>query len=281
MLRRQAGVGKADPVCVYDLLEERFGIEVKFQPIESMEGMLIIKEECPVIVLCSERPPGRQAYTCAHEFGHYVFGHGSKVDEYLAGEPGLGSYNDPDEWLADRFAGFFLMPKYAVERAFKTRGWDGSSCNPYQAYVIAGHLGVGYETIIQHMRWSLQMLTDEQAKRLLKKTPKQIRRSLLSEDTSSRLLVVDRFWDKVAVDLQVGDNAILPRGVLTENKVVRVVGDHDLGVLAEAEAPGTERAVVSGLSWAVNIRVSRKSYVGRGLFRHLEDPDHESPHSGQ
>jgi len=272
MLRRQVGIERADPICIYDLLEERFGIEIKFQPIKSMEGMYI-KGKQPTIFISSERPAGRQAYTCAHEFGHYIFGHGSKVDEYLDDKPRVNE-DDPDEWLADRFAGFFLMPKYAVQRAFQIRGWSWLECDPFQIYVIAGHLGVGYETVIQHMRWSLSMLSEEQTTGLLRKSPKRLRTSLLGKNSTPRLLIVDKSWDKVAADLQVGEQAILPEKALINNKVVRIVGKHKLGVLIEAYRPGTERAWFSDSTWAVNIRVSRKGYTGRSRFRHLEDPDY-------
>ncbi len=274
--RRQAGVERYDPVCMYDLVEKR-GVEIKFQPISSMEGMYI-KSKQPVILVSSERPAGRQAYTCAHEYGHHVFGHGSKIDEYLIDEPRTNRSN-PEEWLVDSFAGFFLMPKYAVQRAFQIRGWECNLCNPFQIYVVAGHLGVGYETIIQHTRWSLQMLSEENAIRLLRKSPKQIRVSLLGKDSASRLVIVDRFWDKVAVDLQVGEQAILPEGALIENKVIGVIDKHKLGVLIEAHNPGTERSWLPDSTWAVNVRVSRRGYVGRSIFKHLEDPDYEQSDS--
>lgn len=174
--RRKLELGRPDPICIYDVLEAKAGIEVKFQAVSSMEG-IYVKADPPVIIVCSERPPGRQAYTCAHEFGHHVFGHGSKVDEYLGCEEEADSH-DPEEWLADRFAGFFLMPKYAVERAFQVRRWSWERCDPLQLYVIAGSLGVGYETLIQHMRWSLGMLTDKQSKAQLRTTPKKIRESV-------------------------------------------------------------------------------------------------------
>ena len=211
-----------------------------------------------------------------NEFGHYVFGHGSKVDKYLEDKPRTDSRSNPEEWLVDRFAGFFLMPKYVVEEAFKKRGWNWISCEPFQVYVIAGCLGVGYQTIIQHMRWSLQMLTADQANKLIRKTPKQIRESLLGTNKVPRLIVVDHFWDnRIAVDLQIGDQVILPAHVSVEGKSVKVIGKHELGILVEGQAVGTERVCLNNMSWAANIRVSRKFYVGRSLFRHLEDPDHE------
>lgn len=268
--RRQAGVGAADPICVYDLVERR-GTEVKFWPVPSMEGMYY-KTDPPVIVVSSERPAGRQASTCAHEYGHHVFGHGTRVDKLLS-NTAPAKNKDPKERLADIFAGYLLMPRRAVEAAFVVRGWDLAPCTPLQAYIVAGQLGVGYETLIQHMRWSLQILSANHAEKLLHESPKQLRISLLGEDSTPRLLIVDQHWTKVAADLQVGETAILPRGTITEGKVVRAVGEHDLGTIVQGYTPGTERAHLPGSDWAVNVRVSRKGYIGRSMFRHFEDPD--------
>jgi len=273
-VRKQGKLPQSAPVCIYDFVEEKLAIEVKFQRVTSMEGMYV-RAQPPVILICSERPSGRQAYTCAHELGHHVFGHGLRVDEYFDAAEGRDSF-DPNEWVADRFAGFFLMPKYAVEQAFRNRAWDWRSCDPFQVYVVAGNLGVGYQSLVQHMRWSLGMLTKHQADELARTTPKQMRSSILKRDARSDLLIVDAAWDgRVAADLQVGEQAILPQKVSVEEKVVKILAEHELGVLVEATQTGTERATLSQANWAVNIRVSRHFYVGRSRFRHLEDPDHE------
>jgi hypothetical protein len=274
-LRRRIGLGRCDPMCIYDVLEEKLHIEVKFQALSSMEGMYIRKGSKPVILLGSDRPPGRQAYTCAHELGHHVFGHGARVDECLDTDQRATAY-DPDEWLADRFAAFFLMPRHAVEKPFLTRGWHWESCQPLQFYIVAGQLGVGYESLIQQMRWSLGMLTPSQAKACLAMSPKQLRVALLKRCASSHMLIVDRFWDpKVAADLRVGDYAVLPARTLPDQQVIRIVGDCEMGTVVEATKPGTERVMYSDAADAVNVRVSRNAYAGRSLFRHLEDPDYE------
>src|SRR6266481_1055252 len=76
--RRRANASKADPICVYDLAE-RLGIEVKFCIGNSFGGMYA--KASKTVLLPAFRPPGRQAFTCAHELGHWYFGHGSRIDE--------------------------------------------------------------------------------------------------------------------------------------------------------------------------------------------------------
>ena len=267
-VRREAGRTSWDPICIYDLAEA-MGVEVKFWPVPSMEGMYCRGERC-VITVSSERPWGRRAFTCAHELGHHVFKHGTRVDEYLAEEQ---SRDDPDEWLADCFAGFLLMSRPAVERAFRLRGWNAATCTPLQAFTVSGQLGVGYTTIAQHLRWSLKMISASHAECLLRTPLRQIRLELLREDSATRLLRVDHFWEKVAVDLQVGEQAILPRGAVVEQKVVSVLGEVESGLLVQGRRAGTEQTCVPELSWSAFVRVSRAEDVGRSLFRHLEDPD--------
>jgi Zn-dependent peptidase ImmA (M78 family) len=250
-------------------LAEALGVEVKFWPVASMEGMYV-KGEPGVITISSERPWGRRAFTCAHELGHHVFGHGTRVDEYLA----QGQRpDDPEEWLADHFAGSLLMPRAAVERAFQLRGWEAGSCTPLQAFVVSGQLGVGYTTLAQHLLWSLKMISVSQAEQLQKISLAQFRRELLGEDSTTRLLLVDRFWGSVAIDLQVGEQAILPRGVQVEQKVVSVLREVDAGLLVQGRLSGTEQTRVPETPWSAFIRVSRARYVGRSMFRHMEDPD--------
>lgn len=51
------------------------GCEVRFLSLASLEG-IYSPEPSPTIILGSERPAGRRAFTCAHELGHHIFNHG-------------------------------------------------------------------------------------------------------------------------------------------------------------------------------------------------------------
>src|SRR5262249_43282534 len=150
----------------------------------------------PIILVSALRPAGRQSSTAAHELGHHVFGHGTRIDEYIADPEGALNSNavDSEEVLANAFAGFFLMPKPAVERAFADRKWVLGTGAPEQFFAVAGWLGVGYGTLIHHMRSSLQMLPPSQAKALLAVQPKRIRRQILGRATSSDCFLLDYPW---------------------------------------------------------------------------------------
>jgi Zn-dependent peptidase ImmA (M78 family) len=267
-VRKRTFASKFEPICVYDTAEQ-LGLEVIFRPENSLGG--IYSKASQVILVPAQRPPGRQAFTCAHEIGHWYYGHGTGIDEINDLEQ--YSENKPEERLADIFASYLLMPPWAVNEAFARRGWSPNHCTPIQIYTVAGQLGVGYQTLVQHLRYSLRLISSTQAQQLLKTTPKQLRCSLLGNDATRYLLLVDSAWTKVAIDLQVGDLAILPPNVRLEGESASHVGNHALGLIIEGRAPGITRAESHDRSWAAFVRVSRKNFTGRSIYRHLEDPD--------
>ena len=80
-LRKRIGATLRDSVSPYAAAEQ-LGIEVRFMDFPSMEGMYVAGAS-PKILLSSLRPQGRRAFTCAHEIGHHVFGHGEQFDELI------------------------------------------------------------------------------------------------------------------------------------------------------------------------------------------------------
>jgi Zn-dependent peptidase ImmA (M78 family) len=231
-----------------------------------MEGMYS-KNPGPLILISSLRPRGRQAFTCAHEFAHHAFNHGSRVDELDSSNKS----NKPEEFLADCFAGFLLMPKLAIERAFHIRGWNINSPTPLQLYTIAGFFGVGYSTLIDHMRFSLRLFASSFADSLIKTQPKQIRTKILSEDAKTNLVIADSHWNGRPIDIQVGDLILVPNETIHEGNCVRKVRKTQLGTLFEGLTPGIGRLYDAASNWAAFVRVSRQSYVGLSKYRHLEE----------
>jgi hypothetical protein len=271
-LRRSAGVRLQDAVCVYDVAQH-LDIEVRFEAIASMEGMYR-RGSNPLIIVSSLRPHGRQAFTCAHELGHHAFGHGSRIDDLIE-EIRTTPHKSLEEYLADTFAGFFLMPKLAVSRAFACRGWQPESCTALQAYTVAGWLGVGYTTLLHHMCHSLHLISRHHADELIKISLKKIRSAICPDVPTDHLLVVDAHWDARAVDVQVGDLMLLPVGSISEARNAELVVEDSRGALFRAAAPGIGRFLSPVLHWASFVRVSKSGFTGRNVYRHLEDLDEE------
>jgi Zn-dependent peptidase ImmA (M78 family) len=256
---------------VYDLAEE-LGVELRFAELPSAEG--VYSPDKPVIIVSSLRPPGRQAFTCAHELGHHVRGHGEQFDE-LVEKRGKNRRSDPKEFEADCFASALLMPKTAVLRGLVARGLNSKTVSSEQVYALASWLGVGYATLVGNMNWGMGLLTREEAEALEKVKGPQIRKSILGQECKEHLLVVDRAWSGRSVDAQVGDAILLPSTTVVEGAVVEIVRRDARGCLVRGGKPGVGRASIPDTTWAQFIRISRKRYSGLARFRHLEEVEED------
>lgn len=266
-LRTSNGKNLVDPICIYDFAES-LKIEVRFADIPSLEGMYSSTPR-PTIILGSERPAGRRAYTCGHELGHHRFGHGTRVDEFRPDDAGPAPF-EPEEFLAQSFAGFLLMPKLAICNAFACRGWKPAGATPEQIYRISNLFGVTYSGLIHHMARALQILAEPEADRLLAVKLPGIRSQFIT-DSKRQLVLVDEFWKGRPIDVEVGDIVHAPSGIACEGGCLTHIGQTAEGELFEASRPGYGRFTNSRTGWASFVRVSRHFYVGRSIYRHLEE----------
>lgn len=265
---------KKDKVEVFDIFDfsESLGIEVRFVDIPSMEAMYI-KSKRPSILISTHRPYGRQVFNCAHELGHHVFDHGTKVDEIT--ENHLKPMKlSPEEYLANSFASFLLMNKTQITFAFNSRGLDPEFATPQDYYAIAGWLGVGYTSLVNQMDSTLNLISKDKVKELLSTSPKLIRLEILGENTSNNLLIVDTKWDSRAIDASVGSYIIVPNQTIFEGNCVSCVRVEHNYILYQGQQPGIGRFVNSINNWASYVRVSKHGYIGRSSFRYLEDPEY-------
>jgi Zn-dependent peptidase ImmA (M78 family) len=272
-MRRDAGIALNVPLCVFDLALA-LGVDVWFKAIPRLEGMYS-KVPGPAIVVSSLRPAGRQAYTGGHEMGHHAYGHGTCIDEMIEESKPDDS---EEEFLADCFAGFLLMTKAAVLRAFSDRGWEPATATPQQVYIAATWLGVGYEARVMHMQANLGLLDRRRADVLRKTSPKNIKTALLGADCCQHLVVADDRWQDRAIDIQVGDWVLAVPGAEAEKPCVALVRNELFGTVLRATAPGLGRIVHEKSGWSSFVRVSRKEYAGRGRFRHEQEEDDDAAH---
>lgn len=268
-IREEYGYDFRSPLCVYEL-SERARVKVQFLNDISMEGIYAIAPK-PMILISSLRPLSRRAFTCAHELGHHFFGHGSTIDE-LKEEAESGEFQ-PNEFLVDTFAGFLLMPVQAVLRAFSSRGLEVATATPAQVYTIACSFGVGYETLIGHLEYSLRNLSAERAALLRRTKLPKIREQFLDSATQHHLVVIDRQHTLGTVDIEVGNLMLLPTGATAESDQIECVEERQNGALYRAVRPGLARVTLEGENWAVFARVSRYQYAGLAQYRHLEETD--------
>lgn len=274
-VRKVAGLDLDSPLDIYapcDFL----GVAVRFVPY-SMEG-LYAGGVPPLILLSACRPLPRRVYTCAHELGHHVFGHGGTIDE-LIDELQAGHAFQPEEVLVQAFAGFLLMPTLGIRKAFTTRGWSAAGATPTQLLMIACSFGIGYGALITHLAYSLKMLTDLEAQKLLKVPLDRVRREALGTTSSAPLIIVDRHWRLPTLDAEVGTQILLPDGTDVEGSQLAYRRDVPAGRLFEVTKPGITRVVCPDAGLAIFVRASRYQYVGLSRHRHIEEADDDDDES--
>ncbi|GET43877.1 ImmA/IrrE family metallo-endopeptidase [Microseira wollei] len=271
-VRTQTGFDLKSPICIYGLCDQ-LNVRVKFVEISSMEGMYC-KEEKPLILLSALRPFPRRTFTCAHELGHHVFGHGLKVDELIEESEKSKAFNS-DEFLVDSFASFLLMLTLGVRKAFVERGWDVACATPIQFFTLACNFGVGYETLINHMTYALKMIDRTKASSLLKVKPKNIRQQILGYPSSEPLIIADEHWSIPTIDAEVGSQLLLPNTAEAANQIITFQQEHPNGRVFRANRPGIVRVYCRDTNWAVFVRVSRHQFVGLSQYRHLEEAEDE------
>ena len=268
-VRDEAGLDFKAPLNVYDLCDE-LNITVRFVNDISMEGWYIgTGFKSPTILLSTLRPPARRAFTCAHELGHHVFGDGSTIDELRIGEK-FGR-KDLKESRADGFAGHLLMPSLGIAQAFGDRGWNPPVAAPDQVYTVACSFGVGYTTLVNHMVYSLHLITERRGQELLKTDLPQIRETLLGSPSSGPLIVADRQYGMPTLDIEVGTLLLVPPRVVADTPCLESAGDLGIGRLFRASRPGICRTYIPESPWAVMVRISRQQYGGLAKYRHLEE----------
>ena len=153
--RIDAGIDLKSPICIYGLCE-KVGVTVRFNDI-NMEGMYD-RTPKPRIHISALRPLARRNFTCAHELGHHIFGHGSTIDE-LRDDQTKNTNRPPNEILADAFAAFTLMPTLGLKEAFSRRGLKPNNASALDMYAIACNFGVGQSTLVNHLAFSLNLIT--------------------------------------------------------------------------------------------------------------------------
>jgi len=270
-IRKQGNITSDAPCNIFDLAIE-MGIEIRFAPLPSAEG--VYSPGKPVIVVSSLRPQGRQAFTCAHELGHHIYGHGEQFDELMEERRNNRRY-DPKEFEANCFASELLMPKTTVLRGLVARGWNAKNLSAEQCYRIASWLGVGYVTLIRHLDRGMGLLAPQKAADLEEIKLPQIREFILGEKTKEHLVLVDECWIGRPIDARVDDLILLPSCVQIEADIVTHLRTFQGGCLVKATRPGIGRTLLPPSAWAQYIRVSRKEFKGLAQFRHLGEVDDE------
>lgn len=241
-------------------------IPVRFVDIPSLEGMYV--DDPLQILIGSQRPITRQAFTCAHELGHHYYGHLKHIDQYID-SPEHAS--DDQEFVADCFASFFLMPKQTIERGLSVRGIDLKQAKPIELYNLACWLGVSFTALLNHLCLNLRIISNDMRERFGKIKRSDLRFEIAQVPLNHHLTVVDQHWTDRTIDVSVNEYVMIPDDVEFDGACLSrqlLIGSQ---VLYQSICPGIGNFISDARSWSNHIRVSRQNYAGLSKYRHLEE----------
>lgn len=250
------------PICPFNLAEA-MGFDVRFVAISSFEGMYLGNEG--VILVASERPEGRKRFTCAHEIGHHVLGHGTVIDEIIE------SGSDKEiEREADFFASMLLMPSSVVKRAASAIGISLNTPTPRDIYVLSRYLGPSYTALLAQLYFNMKCIKASTYYSLKSSVVKSIKSSIFEEHSGGELVVVGDWWMEKSIDLVVGDFIVSDSDLDIEGQAISSLTSETGRHILCAKQPGLAK-VVNEHGWSSFVRVSRKGYSGMNQYRHEEE----------
>jgi len=96
------------------------------------------------------------------------------------------------------------MPHVGLKLSFAVSETTPQTATPEQLFAISCNFGVGYDTLINHLHYGVQLITRERADEMSKSSPKELRKLLLGRDVTEPLVVVDDYSSAPTIDLEVG-----------------------------------------------------------------------------
>lgn len=271
-LRIKMSLTSLQPVNIFDICQS-LDVTVRFVEVE-LEGMYFSTESgiSPTIVISKRRPMQRRVFTCAHELGHHLFGHGSKVDS-VSEDPGAAAHYNDEERLVDTFAGVLLMPVAGVQKEFKLRGWNPAAASEMEFYVIACLFGVGFKTLVTHCKVH-NLISTDRANLLAKTIPAKLFRKFCNAHLApAPFKLIDGLSRLNTTDVEVDSYILLPIDTVVEGEHIAVAGEGPGGKIFKALRPGIVRVYSALRDFGCFVRIQKMNYVGLAEYRHLEDED--------
>lgn len=256
------GIAPHLPICPYALCEA-IGFDLRFVNIPSFEGMYVANQK--LVLISAERPEGRKRFTCAHEIGHHVLGHGTVIDEIIE----CGS-NAQEEEEADFFGSMLLMPSSAISRSLLRYGVEANNITPKECYIFSKYFGVSYQAFVTHIFSNLRIVNYKHYQSLKKAKLPNIRFELSGLDTNHQIFAIGSWWDEKALELEVGDYIISDQQLFVDGPRI-LNADSEKSNMFRAISPGITR--IHSDSWSCFVKISRHKFQGFYQYKYEEEEE--------
>jgi Zn-dependent peptidase ImmA (M78 family) len=268
IVRDKLGLNMFEPINIYDTCES-LDISIRFINV-NMEGIYVKsdKHNKPTILLSNERPLPRRVFTCAHEYGHHYYQHGSKIDT-LSHTNQYTKEQDEEELLVNAFAGSLLMPVAGIQAEFVKRNINPYIANPIDFYIVSSYYGVGYQTLIYHCKVN-RIIDFNKMKELLKYTPAKIFKEHISGSASiSHFKCYDNHSQPLVSDFEISNYLVAPNNSTVEANYLESIGLCSLGTVYATKKRGITTIKSPNFKNDLTVRIQDKNYEGLSIYRHL------------
>lgn len=166
--RKRLDLGQAPIRNLDQILEEKCGVKIFYLPIPEENGIFGMfafgSKIAGCILINSNASFGRQLFSLAHEYGHFIF-HKKRL--------GIISYekekNTSDEKLSDYFASNFLMPEESVYNIFNLRIKKRQNVTAEDVIYLADYFGVSFQAMIYRLN-NIKLLSNYTKEKLINET---------------------------------------------------------------------------------------------------------------
>lgn len=166
--RSRLDLGQAPLKDLDRILEEKCGLKIFYLSIpenKDISGMFTFDEKIGGCILINSTPvSGRQLFSLAHEYAHFIF-HKTQSG-VVSSEKDKGT---SDEKIADYFAGEFLMPESAVNDIFNIRVENRNDITAEDVLYLAYYFGVSFQAMVYRLN-NLKLVNNDKKEGLLKDT---------------------------------------------------------------------------------------------------------------
>ena len=268
VLHARLGTDFEKPIDVFGTVQ-REGIWLASQPLDAgLYGFYLRQGSATGIVLNKNHPEQLQRYTCAHELGHHVLGHASHLDdEDDVLKP--TSASKTNEAAAQAFAGVFLMPLQAVNRATHRLGFTKSRrLDASDVYKISRELDVSFTAAAWQLA-GLGKIHNRDAERWAKQGAAAVKNAMrpgppLEGDNRASLYILDTRDREVPVLCRPGDELRL-----------RLPEDASTGHVWRIVAPSIAAPLSPRLNWDGQEAAKREPTPDTG--GRLAEPQEQGP----
>ena len=157
------------------------GVQVLFRPLQKLWGAFIMAGESPGVLVTTNLDLSIQRFTVAHELGHYLLHHGTRLDDAqsvsFAGRLAPASH-PVEERAADTFASELLSSRSLMLATSQRHGWKKETfADPINIYQLALRLGLSFQAAC----WGLaaqRVISQRRAAELSEGSVKELKHAL-------------------------------------------------------------------------------------------------------